>query len=127
MRNAILSLVSFGFLLSAYGTENLTSRANGELFSMGEFAVKVESEQGPRLLLAQVELELLNPQRKAEVFASKAAIQEAISALLAGQSYRVIRQPSSMKQLRESLLQLVNRRLSSDAVQEVHITRFHLD
>lgn len=127
MRNAILILASLFFLLSAYGTEQPATRADGELFPLDEFMIRIDSEQGPRLLRAQIELELLDPQRKTEIFARKAAIQDAISALFTRQSYRAIQRPSSLKALRESLVQLVNSRLSSDLVQEVYITQFHLD
>lgn len=99
----------------------------GTLYPMDSFLVNISSEQGPKFLQTQMELELADPALEDEITRKKAAIRDAIIVLLSSRSYKDLRESGGMKKLRQDILKAINHLLSSGKVREVYFTQFHFN
>lgn len=107
--------------------KELTANVQGTLFPMESFLVNITSDQGPKYLQAQMELELSDPTLEDEVTRKKAAIRDAIIVLLSSRSYRELREANGMKVLRVDILKSINNLLSTGKVREIFFTQFHFN
>jgi len=111
-----------------HGTgKEMTANNQGTLFPMESFLVNITSDQGPKYLQAQIELELSDATLEDEVTRKKAAIRDAIIILLSSRSYRELREANGMKVLRVDILKSVNNLLSTGKVREIFFTQFHFN
>jgi flagellar FliL protein len=99
----------------------------GTLYPLESFLVNIGSEQGPKFLQTQMELELSEPGVEDEISRKKAAIRDGVIMLLTSRSYRELREPDGMKKLRQDLLKSINGLLSSGKVKEIYFTQFHFN
>lgn len=97
------------------------------LYPLESFLVNISSDQGPKFLQTQMELELTDSATEDEITKKKAAIRDAIIVLLSSRSYKQIRETSGMTTLRRDILHAVNNLLSSGKVREVYFTQFHFN
>ncbi len=107
--------------------KELTANVQGTLFPMESFLVNITSDQGPKYLQAQMELELSDPSLEDEVTRKKAAIRDAIIVLLSSRSYRELREANGMKVLRVDILKSINNLLSTGKIREIFFTQFHFN
>lgn len=110
----------------------LTGRAinpptTGVLYPLEGFLVNISSEQGPRFLQTQMEFELIDSATEDEVTKKKAAIRDAILVLLSSRSYKEIREPSGMNELRKDIRKAVNQLITGEKIREVYFTQFHFN
>ncbi len=107
--------------------KEMTATVQGTLFPMESFLVNITSDQGPKYLQAQMELELSDASLEDEVTRKKAAIRDAIIVLLSSRSYRELREANGMKVLRLDILKAINNLLSTGKVKEIYFTQFHFN
>jgi len=105
----------------------MTPPTPGTLYPMESFLVNISSDQGPKFLQTQMELELVDSATEDEITKKKAAIRDAIIVLLSSRTYKQIRETSGMVNLRRDILRVVNNLLSSGQVREVYFTQFHFN
>lgn len=77
--------------------KEMTANVQGTLFPMESFLVNITSDQGPKYLQAQMEMELSDPSLEDEVTRKKAAIRDAIIVLLSSRSYRELREANGIE------------------------------
>lgn len=106
---------------------SLTPPVAGTLYPLESFLVNISSDQGPKFLQAQMELELMDSTTEDEITKKKAAIRDAVLVLLSSKSYREIREPSGMINLRKDILRSINGLLNSGKVKELYFTQFHFN
>jgi flagellar protein FliL len=99
----------------------------GTLYPMESFLVNISSEQGPKFLQTQMELELADPALEDEITRKKAAIRDAVIVLLSSRSYKDLRDSGGMKKLRQDILRSINNLLSTGKVRELYFTQFHFN
>ena len=97
----------------------------GLLYQLEGFLVNLASDQGPKFLQTQIELEYNQPQLEDELSRKKAAIRDAVIVLLSSRSYRELRDPGGMKKLRQDLLRGINSLLSAGKIRDLYFTQFH--
>src|SRR5262249_4392619 len=107
--------------------KEMQSPAMGLLYPLDSFLVNISSDQGPKFLQTQMELELGDPGTEDEVARKKAAIRDAIIVLLSSRTYKELREPSGMKKLRVDLLRAINNLLTTGKIKEVYFTQFHFN
>jgi len=105
----------------------LTPPVPGTLYPLDSFLVNISSDQGPRFLQTQMELELTDSTTEDEITKKKAAIRDSILVLLSSRSYREIRETAGMTKLRKDILKAVNGLLTNGKVREVYFTQFHFN
>lgn len=105
----------------------LTPPVPGTLYPLDSFLVNISSDQGPRFLQTQMELELTDSTTEDEITKKKAAIRDCILVLLSSRSYREIRETAGMTKLRKDILKAVNGLLTNGKVREVYFTQFHFN
>jgi flagellar FliL protein len=103
-------------------TQNL-----GMLYPLDAFLVNVQSEQGPKFLQTQMELELSDPALEDELSRKKAAVRDAIIVLLSSRSFKELRAANGLKHLREDLVKAINGLLSNGKIKEIYFTQFHFN
>jgi len=108
-------------------TRNVTTPVPTTLYPLESFLVNISSDQGPKFLQTQMELELTDSATEDEITKKKAAIRDAIIVLLSSRSYKQIRETSGMMALRQGILRSVNNLLTSGQVREVYFTQFHFN
>lgn len=111
---------------SVVGKE-MEAPAMGLLYPMDSFLVNIASDQGPKFLQTQMELELADPATEDEIARKKAALRDAIIVLLSSRSYKELREPSGMKALRQDLLRAINNLLTTGKIKEIYFTQFHFN
>jgi len=99
----------------------------GVLYALEGFLVNVNSEQGPKFLQVQMELELSDPALEDEVSRKKAAIRDSIIVLLTSRSYRQLKATNGLKTLRTDIIQSINHLLSGGKVKDVYFTQYHFN
>lgn len=99
----------------------------GELFPIESFLVNITSDQGPKFLQAQMELELADPAVAEELTRKKPAIRDSVIVLLSSRSFKDLREPNGMKKLRADLLRSMNNLLTTGKVKEIYFTQFHFN
>jgi flagellar basal body-associated protein FliL len=107
--------------------KELQPQSLGLLFPMESFLVNVASDQGPKFLQTQMELELSDPALEDEVSRKKAALRDAIIVMLSSRPYKELRAPNGLKKLRMDLVRAVNSNLSTGKVKEIYFTDFHFN
>lgn len=105
----------------------LTPQVPATLYPLESFLVNISSDQGPKFLQTQMELELTDSATEDEITKKKAAIRDAIIVLLSSRSYKQIRETTGMITLRKDILRAVNNLLTSGQVREVYFTQFHFN
>lgn len=106
---------------------SLAPPVSGTLYPLESFLVNISSDQGPKFLQAQMELELMDSTTEDEITKKKAAIRDSVLVLLSSKSYREIREPAGMTNLRKDILRAINNLLNSGKVKEVYFTQFHFN
>lgn len=99
----------------------------GTLFPMESFLVNISSEQGPKFLQTQMELELTDPTLEDEITRKKAAIRDAVIVLLSSRSYKDLRESGGIVKLRADIKKSINNLLATGKVKEVFFTQFHFN
>jgi flagellar FliL protein len=99
----------------------------GVLYPLEGFLVNLSSNQGPKFLQAQMELELDNPSVEEELIRKKAAIRDSVIALLSSHSYKTLRQPAGISDLRDEVRKKINNLLSTGKIKQVYFTQFHFN
>lgn len=99
----------------------------GPLFPLENILVNINSDQGPKFLQVQMELELNDPVVEDELKKKKPILRDAIIVLLSSRSYRELRESEGMAKLRADLIRSINSLLSSGKVKEIYFTQFHLN
>ncbi len=99
----------------------------GVLYALEGFLVNVNSDQGPKFLQVQMELELSDPVLEDEVSRKKAAIRDSVIVLLTSRSYKQLKAANGLKVLRSDIIQSINHLLSGGKVKEVYFTQFHFN
>lgn len=99
----------------------------GTLYPLESFLVNISSDQGPKFLQTQMELELPDPGLEDEITRKKAAIRDAIIVLLSSRSYKDLRDQGGIKRLRADILRAINALLSTGKVREIYFTQFHFN
>lgn len=105
----------------------ITPPIQGTLFPLESFLVNITSEQGPKFLQTQMELELADPSVEEEITRKKAAIRDAIIVLLSSRSYKDLRDQGGIIKLRADIKKAINNLLSTGKVKEVFFTQFHFN
>jgi flagellar FliL protein len=105
----------------------ITPPVPATLYPLESFLVNITSDQGPKFLQTQMELELTDSATEEEITKKKAAIRDAVIVLLSSRSYKQIRETSGMVTLRRDILRAVNNLLTSGQVREVYFTQFHFN
>src|SRR3989338_871480 len=85
----------------------------GTLYPLDNILVNITSDQGPKFLQVQMDLELNDPALEAELKTKKPIVRDAILVLLSSRSYKELREPSGLKTLRADLMRAINNVLSS--------------
>lgn len=111
---------------SVIGKE-LQAQNLGTLYPIESFLVNIASDQGPKFLQTQMELELADPIVEDELSRKKPAIRDAIIVLLSSRSYKELREPAGMRKLRGDLLRVINNLLSTGKVKDIYFTQFHFN
>jgi len=106
--------------------ENIPS-VPGSLLPMDSFLVNIKSDQGPKYLQTQWELELADPTLEEEVLAKKSVIRNAAIVLLSSKTYKELREDSGMKGLRKEVLRTINNLLTTGTVNNLYFTKFHFN
>lgn len=99
----------------------------GTLYPMESFLVNISSDQGPKFLQTQMELELPDPGLEDEITRKKAALRDAIIVLLSSRSYKDLKEQGGLKKLRADILRSINGLLSTGKVREIYFTQFHFN
>lgn len=99
----------------------------GTLYPIESFLVNIASDQGPKFLQTQMELELADPGVEDELSRKKPAIRDAVIVLLSSRSYKELREPSGMRKLRGDLIRIINNLLSTGKVKDIYFTQFHFN
>lgn len=99
----------------------------GALYPLESFLVNIASDQGPKFLQTQMELELADPVVEDELSRKKPAIRDAVIVLLSSRSYKELREPVGMRKLRTDLIRVVNNLLSTGKIKDVYFTQFHFN
>ncbi len=99
----------------------------GTLYPIESFLVNIASDQGPKFLQTQLELELADPAVEDELSRKKPALRDAIIVLLSSRSYKELREPTGMRKLRADLLRVINNLLSTGKVKDIYFTQFHFN
>lgn len=99
----------------------------GVLYPMDSFLVNITSDQGTKYLQVQMELELSDPAVEDEVSRKKAALRDSIIVLLSSRTYKQLRDPNGLKNLRKDLLRSINQNLSMGSVKDIFFTQFHFN
>ncbi len=107
--------------------KELKGREVGVLVPLDSFLVNLPSDQGPKFLQSQIELELPDPALTDEVTRKKPMIRDAIIMLLSSRTFKELRDPAGMAKLRQDLLRSVNNILTSGKVKEIYFTQFHFN
>lgn len=107
--------------------KELTQRNIGVLMPLESFLVNLPSDQGPKFLQTQMELELADPAVEEEISRKKPMIRDAILMLLSSRTYQELRNPNGMSKLRQDLLRAVNNILTTGRVKELYFTQFHFN
>lgn len=107
--------------------KELAPPVQGTLYPMESFLVNISSDQGPKFLQTQMELELPDPGLEDEITRKKAAIRDAIIVLLSSRSYKDLRDQGGIKKLRADILRSINGLLSTGKVREIYFTQFHFN
>jgi len=105
----------------------LTPQTPGTLYPLDAFLVNISSDQGPKFLQTQMELELSESSTEDELTKKKAAIRDSILVLLSSRNYKEIRDVSGMSNLRKDILKAVNNLLTTGKVRDVYFTQFHFN
>lgn len=100
---------------------------SGTLYPMESFLVNIASDQGPKFLQTQMELEMPDPSLEDEITRKKAAIRDAVIVLLSSRTYKQLREMNGMTKLRQDILRAINNILSTGKVREVYFTQFHFN
>ena len=107
--------------------EELKPAELGILYPIESFLVNISSDQGPKFLQAQIELELFEPALENEIARKKPALRDAIIVLLSSRSYRELRDPAGMQKLRGDILRAINNILRTGKIKNVYFTQFHFN
>lgn len=107
--------------------KEVTPPIQGTLFPLESFLVNISSEQGPKFLQTQMELELADPSVEEEITRKKAAIRDAIIVLLSSRSYKDLRDQGGIAKLRADIKKAINNLLATGKVKEVFFTQFHFN
>lgn len=99
----------------------------GSLYPIESFLVNIASDQGPKFLQTQMELELQDPAVEDEIARKKPAIRDAIIVLLSSRSYKELREPAGMRKLRSDLIRVINNLLSTGRIKDIYFTQFHFN
>lgn len=99
----------------------------GPLYPIENILVNIASDQGPKFLQVQMELELSDPAAEEELKKKKPIVRDAVIVLLSSRSYRELREAEGMAKLRTDLMRSINAILSSGKVKEIYFTQFHLN
>jgi len=99
----------------------------GTLYPIESFLVNIASDQGPKFLQTQLELELADPAVEDELSRKKPALRDAVIVLLSSRSYKELREPTGMRKLRTDLLRVINNLLSTGKVKDIYFTQFHFN
>lgn len=105
----------------------MTPPVNGTLYPMESFLVNIASDQGPKFLQTQMELEMPDAALEDEITRKKAAIRDAVIVLLSSRTYKQLREANGMVKLRQDILRAVNNLLSTGKVREIYFTQFHFN
>lgn len=107
--------------------KEMEAPAMGLLYPMDSFLVNISSDQGPKFLQTQMELEMADPGTEDELGRKKAAIRDAVIVLLSSRSYKELREPTGIKKLREDLLKSINNLLTTGKIKQIYFTQFHFN
>ncbi|MBI1860163.1 MAG: flagellar basal body-associated FliL family protein [Deltaproteobacteria bacterium] len=99
----------------------------GPLFPVDNILVNINSDQGPKFLQIQMELELTDPAVEEELKKKKPIVRDAILVLLSSRSYRELRESDGMTKLRADLMRSINTLLSAGRVKEIYFTQYHFN
>ncbi len=99
----------------------------GVLYPLDAFLVNINSDQGPKFLQVQLELELSSPSLEDEVSRKKPAIRDAIILLLSSRTFRELRDKEGLERLRQDLIKTVDSLLVQGKIKEVYFTQFHFN
>jgi len=101
--------------------------SQGTLYPLDSFLVNITSDQGSKFLQTQLELELSDPSLEEELNKKRAALRDAIIVLLSSKSYKELREPTGIKNLRAEVQKALNGLLTTGLVKEVFFTQFHFN
>ncbi len=107
--------------------KDLVTPPQGTLYPLDSFLVNISSDQGAKFLQTQLELELSDPSVEEEVTKKRAAIRDAIIVLLSSKSYKELKEPNGIKNLRNEVQKAVNSLLTTGSIKEVFFTQFHFN
>lgn len=107
--------------------QDFKPKGMGVLYPLESFLVNIASDQGPKFLQAQMELELEDPAVEEEIAQKRPAIRDAVIVLLSSRSYRDLRDAGGVRALRSDLIRSVNGLLSSGKIKEIYFTQFHFN
>lgn len=99
----------------------------GPLYGVESILVNINSDQGPKFLQVQMDLEMADPAVEEELKKKKPIIRDAILVLLSSRSYKELREPEGMKKVRTDLLRSINNALSTGKVKDIYFQQFHFN
>lgn len=107
--------------------QDFKAKGMGVLYPLESFLVNISSDQGPKFLQAQMELELEEAAVEEELAQKRPAIRDAVIVLLSSRSYRDLRDASGVRALRTDLMRSINGLLSTGKIKEIYFTQFHFN
>lgn len=97
------------------------------LFPMDPFLVNITSEQGPKYLQVQMELELSDATLEEEVTRAKAGIRDSIIVLFSSKSYVELQNSNSVKKIKAELIGIINNLVKTGKITQIYFTKFHFN
>jgi len=110
-----------------YTGQEFTPKKVGILYPMDSFLVNIPSDQGQKFLQTQMEFELEDTGVEEELANKRAMIRDAVIVLLTSRSYKDLKDPLGMKNLRNDITTTVNNLLRTGKIREVYFTQFHFN